>query len=237
MSDAREQFSGDPAQPPAGVDASIWSMAMAGDATAQFQVAQAFQNEPADPVRAAEWYRKAAEQGHPLAQSKLGLLYASGDGLPQDDVEAVFWCLKAAEQGIADAQLGLGYMYQCGRGVPQAYVEASEWYLKAADQGSVEAMYCLGALHDEIAHDYAEAATWYRPAAEKGHVGAQHRLGCLYWLGLGLTRDHSNAFFWFDVAASNTPVDDPRREEIVRDWQSAASRVPSLFRRHPGGAN
>jgi hypothetical protein len=53
--------------------------------------------------------------------------------------------------------------------------------------------------------------------------------GCLYSLGLGVPQDRAMAFFWVDAAASNTPVEDPKREEIVRDWQSAASRMPFSF--------
>ena len=45
------------------------------------------------------------------------------------------------------------HMYQFSRGVRLDHVDAYEWYLRAAEQGSVDAMYCLGALHDEIAHD------------------------------------------------------------------------------------
>ncbi|HTK85964.1 MAG TPA: tetratricopeptide repeat protein [Patescibacteria group bacterium] len=44
-----------------------------------------------DYVEAAEWYRKAADQGITKAQKELGSLYARGLGVPRDYEEAYFW--------------------------------------------------------------------------------------------------------------------------------------------------
>ena len=63
-----------------------------------------------DDTEAARWYLKAAEQGIPLAQYHLGMMYRKGEGVAQDDAEAARWLLKAAEQGIATAQFNLGVM-------------------------------------------------------------------------------------------------------------------------------
>jgi len=84
-----------------------------------------------------EW-RPLAEQGYVGAQTNLGWMYESGQGVPQDDTEAVRWYRLAAEQGDAAAQLSLGLRYTNGRGVPQDYVAAHMWYnLAAADGVSV----------------------------------------------------------------------------------------------------
>jgi len=76
---------------------------------------------------AVEWFRKAADQGHALAQYNLGSMYLSGQGVPQDYAEAVKWYRKAADQGFAPAQYNLGLMYDNGQGVPQDYVQAHKW--------------------------------------------------------------------------------------------------------------
>jgi TPR repeat protein len=47
---------------------------------------------------AATWYRKAADQGSFIAQSKLGLVYESGEGVAQDYVQAHIWMSLAASQ-------------------------------------------------------------------------------------------------------------------------------------------
>ena len=56
-----------------------------------------------DHVRAVEWWRKAANQGHAEAQSNLGVMYHKGDGISKDSVRAVEWWRKAANQGHARA--------------------------------------------------------------------------------------------------------------------------------------
>ena len=82
-----------------------------------------------------KWSRLAAEQGHAAAQSMLGVVYATGRGVPQDYVEAVKWTRLAAEQGSAPAQYNLGLMYAKGHGVPKDYVMAYKWWSLAAAQG------------------------------------------------------------------------------------------------------
>lgn len=88
---------------------------------------------PKEAVEAAQWFRRAADQGLAMAQNRLGFMYANGQGVPQDYSEAVSWFRKAAEQGLADAQHNLGMMYEKGHGVPQDDIEAVKWYRKAND--------------------------------------------------------------------------------------------------------
>jgi TPR repeat protein len=45
------------------------------------------------------WFRKAAEQGHPIAKLYLGVMYAEGRGVPQNYVLAHMWFSLAAKQG------------------------------------------------------------------------------------------------------------------------------------------
>jgi TPR repeat protein len=52
-------------------------------------------------AEATNWYRLAAEQGHALAQSSLGLRFANGLGAPQDLVQALMWLNLAAAHGDA----------------------------------------------------------------------------------------------------------------------------------------
>jgi len=56
-----------------------------------------------DEVQAAQWYRKAAEQGNAMAQYQLGMMYALGQGVKKDDEESQQWLRKAADQGYRQA--------------------------------------------------------------------------------------------------------------------------------------
>ena len=79
--------------------------------------------------------RKKAERGHDRAQYKLGVMYATGEGVPEDHREAVKWFRKAAEQGVSEAQYNLGLMYSLGKGVLEDYVKAYAWTILASAQG------------------------------------------------------------------------------------------------------
>jgi hypothetical protein len=106
---------------------------------------------PMDDAEAVKWYRKAAEQGYPLAQTRLGYCYDENTGVagpfgpvilpfpsvPKDMVEAVKWYRKAAEQGDPMAQNSLGDCYARGQGVPKDEVEAEKWYRKAAYESAI----------------------------------------------------------------------------------------------------
>ena len=52
-----------------------------------------------DSAKAAEWYRKAAEQGLGSAQYHLGRCYEGGHGVTKDLTKAAEWYQKAADKG------------------------------------------------------------------------------------------------------------------------------------------
>jgi len=49
--------------------------------------------------QAADWMRKAAEQGLPQAQLQLALLLRDGQGVPQDKAQAYVWMLLSSRAG------------------------------------------------------------------------------------------------------------------------------------------
>lgn len=88
----------------------------------------------ADRSDAAEVKRimERAERGDARAQAILGLMYASGRGVPQSYDMAVAWYLQSAEQGDPDGQYLLGLMYDKGFGVKMDVVKAYKWLNLAA---------------------------------------------------------------------------------------------------------
>ena len=54
-------------------------------------------------IEAAKWFRRAADQGHSLAQAYLGLSYVTGLGVQQDNIHAYMWLSLAAARGDQDA--------------------------------------------------------------------------------------------------------------------------------------
>ena len=52
-----------------------------------------------DTKLAAEWYQKAAAQGHTIAQRNLAMMYLYGNGLQKNKVHALAWYNIIASQG------------------------------------------------------------------------------------------------------------------------------------------
>jgi TPR repeat protein len=80
-----------------------------------------------------EWL-SLAENGNPVAQYNLSLLYRHGKSRPIDLQTAASWCLKAANGGFARAQYEIAGMYEAGQGVDKNVIEAHKWYSLAAGQ-------------------------------------------------------------------------------------------------------
>jgi uncharacterized protein len=157
-----------------------------------------------DHTRAVRLFRPLAEQGLARAQSHLGEMYRTGEGVTQDYQEALMWYRKAAEQGDAWAQYNLGLMYYFGQGIPQDYQEALKWYRQVAERGFARAQYNLGMMYYEgkgVSQDYQEALTYYRAAAKQGLASAQGSLGLMYHEGNGVSQDYQEALKWYREAA------------------------------------
>jgi len=88
-----------------------------------------------DTAASAHWLLRAAELGHPGAQTKLGFLYGAGQGVQQSDFEALKWTHMAANQGDVDAQYNLAVMYRDGQGVVADPELALKWFREAANNG------------------------------------------------------------------------------------------------------
>jgi TPR repeat protein len=114
-----------------------------GDAEAQFNLGVKFAREGAaqDYAQAAQWYRKAADQSHSLAQFNLAIMYAAGQGMPRDNAKSMVWMQKAADQGDAGAQFNIGMKHHRAsldglpEAAPESRIQAYKWLQLAAAQG------------------------------------------------------------------------------------------------------
>jgi len=123
---------------------------------------------PKDAGKAAEWYRKAAEQGDAPAAARLGSMYWIGEGVPRDPEQAAKWYELGASKGNALAQVGIGYMSMQGSGTPVDFKVAADWFAKSAGQGDASAMLALGTLFElgkGVPKDVVQAYKWYALAA------------------------------------------------------------------------
>lgn len=97
-------------QPSAQTPEALEARAAGGSIVAQRQLAAAYLRGSGvgrDPVRAAQWYRKAAVQGDAESQYVLSGMYFKGVGVPRDPSVAMQWLRRAAAQGHSRAQAQL----------------------------------------------------------------------------------------------------------------------------------
>jgi TPR repeat protein len=162
------------------VQARAWleKAAATDDPYALYALARAIEDSDgaaqADPVRAADLYRRAAEKGHPLAALRYGLALSGGDGVKRDPLAAQHWLLAAQNDGVPEAALALGDM--TARTPP------------SRDKA-------------ETAKVLQSAIAWYTIAANAGVPSAQFKLGNAFYVGAGAPQDISQAVFWYDRAA------------------------------------
>ena len=132
-----------------------------------------------DYVKAAKFYQQAADQGHAMAQHRLGVLYINGQGVAQSDVRAADEFGKAAKQGLPIAQYYLGVLYQHGRGVVKSKQRAAELFRVAADQDVPAAQYSLALLYfygQGLPQSKEVAIIWLKKAAALGDLNALAQL-------------------------------------------------------------
>jgi TPR repeat protein len=153
------------------------SSARAGDAEAQYNLGRIYHHGigvKQNNTEAADWYRRAAEQGHSDAQNSLGMLLVADQ---RDYPGAAQWFALAARQGNADAQYNLGVIYYSGLGVN--YEFAAHWFQLAAQQGHVQAQRDLGKMYERgqgAIPDDVKAYKWLKLAQLRNDKDAENEL-------------------------------------------------------------
>lgn len=111
-------------------------------------------------LHSLNFFRMAADQGHPEAQFEVGQMFAQGLGVVQQFEEAARWYLLAAKQGHAKAQFHLGFLYAHGQGVEQDYEKAYQWYRISEQCGYPLAQKNVALIGKRLDPGEREMATW-----------------------------------------------------------------------------
>lgn len=164
----------------------------------------------------------AAEGGHPIAQWRLGRMYADGDGVARDDLRAFDYFSRIANQHaedspqapqaqiVANAFVALGRYYRDG--IPNSRVRsdrerAREMFQYAATYfGNADAQYNLARMYlDGVSgqRDPKYAARWLAQAAQKGQFQAQALLGQMLFNGDLVPKQAARGLMWLTLARDN----------------------------------
>ncbi|MCZ6807784.1 MAG: tetratricopeptide repeat protein [Deltaproteobacteria bacterium] len=156
---------------------SVWLRAQLGGADSQLKLAYAYgtgNGVEIDQEKAAEWYRRAAEQGDPRGQIALAARYDVGRGVPVDVAAATQWYERSASSGNAIAQFAMAKRFREGKGAPQDNVRSAMWlilsdrYAASLREGAVLLEALRAALSEEQLAEARRIANDWRIA----HPGA-----------------------------------------------------------------
>ena len=194
---------------------------------------------PTDRVKALEY---AAEDGHAIAQWKLGRMYAAGDGVARDDMRAFEYFSRLARDhaednpslpesaAVANAFVELARYYL--NGIPNSLKpdpdRAREMlYYAASYFGSADAQFDLGKLYLKAANatpnDYTYGARWLGLAAQKGQRQAQAMLGQMLFNGDRLPPQRARGLMWMALACDGATADEAWIKESYAQALSRAS--------------
>ncbi|MGZ5904296.1 MAG: tetratricopeptide repeat protein [Reyranella sp.] len=222
------------------IQARAWleKAAVSGDPQALYTLGRALSESAgqavADPVRAADLYRRAAEKGNALAGLRYGLALSEGNGVKRDPVAAQRWLIQAQESGIPEAALAMGDMAARtpatrDKATNEKIVQSAlSWYQGAANAGVPSAQFKLANAYFAgvgLPRDPAQALLWYSRAAQQGLPQAQHAVGIMLIGGVAGTADPVEGYKWLLLAEKGGHPD----SRVVRE--KAAEQIAEPDRR------
>jgi len=184
----------------------------------------------------------AAEDGHPVAQWKLGRMYAAGDGVVRDDLRAFDYFSRIAKDHaednptapqsaiVANAFVALARYYLSG--IPNSSVKSDPdraremLYYAASYFGSADAQYDLARLYlkanNATPNELTYGTRWLGLAAQKGQRQAQVLLGQMLFNGDRLPPQRARGLMWMALASDGATGDEAW---IKESYAQAVSRA------------
>src|ERR1700730_9287242 len=192
----------DIAPPDVATAIKFCKVASAASRRALYELGRAYAAHPQLP-EAIGAYRKAADKGSTAAMGELGVLLATGSGVPKDEAQARKLFERAAEAGNPRGVTNLAAL-SGGGGAPSDPARARALLAKAAETNA-EAQYQLGLMMGDGtggAKDDAGARNLFEKAAAQNHPGALERMGAFTQDGRGGPKDSSAAKAYYERAAA-----------------------------------
>ena len=150
----------------------------------------------ADPVRAADLYKKSCDGGEALGCIALAQAYAGGVGVQKDPARAAKLYEQACKGGTVDACVTVGLNYLQGTGVEKDGARGLKMVKDACDDGLLNGCRISGWAYETgtgVAKDDAQAMSIYTVACEKHDATSCYNLGGMVLDGRGATKDSDRA--------------------------------------------
>jgi TPR repeat protein len=169
-----------------------------------------------DPLKAMQWYKRAATLGDTPAMYKMGMILLKGLlGQPKNPREALSWLKRAAERADEDnphALHELGLLYESA--APNDAIIRDENYsrqlfMQAAELGYKYSQFRLGSAYEYgmlgCPVDARQSIAWYSRAATQGEHQSELALSGWYLTGAEglIQQSDTEAYLWARKAASS----------------------------------
>jgi uncharacterized protein len=191
---------------------------------------------PLDDIKAAKWYKLAADRGDRDAMFALAIFHVSRRGGLHDRAEAARLFASAAKLGNAAAAYDLGLLYLEGQQFPQDFTRAAELFKAAAQQGNAEAQYALATLYKDgkgVEKNLTEAARLLAAASLAENLDAQVEYAIALFNGTGIAKDEAKAAALFRKAAlRGSPIAQNRLARLLSVGHGAAINPTEAIKWH-----
>jgi hypothetical protein len=147
--------------------------------------------EGGDRAGAIQLALQAAQAGNPLAQMRLGLIFARGEGTAANPAASLRWFRAAAAQNEPESEYELGLIYEYGQSGDYARFGAND--------------------------DWDAAARYWRASAEQGWSLGEYAMGRAYQYGIGVPVSPRDALYWYDRAAAQGHAQAAYFAKYIRD--------------------
>lgn len=144
-----------------------------------------------DLEKAFSLYFKSANSGDMVAANNLSNCYHNGIGTQENPNEALIWKEKVANSNNAEAQFTLAEWYFNGYGTDKNLEKALCWFVKS------ECDDC-----DQI-KDVNDCIIYIKEKVNEVDPFYQYLFAKCYEYGVGLSKDKSEAEFWYKASADN----------------------------------
>lgn len=133
---------------------------------------------PVNYERALHYSVRAAEKGHPVAQTNMGQIYLRGLGVEKDREKAMGYLEKAMDQGFMKSFRYAGIYYaESGQ-----FSTAAAFYEMGAQRGDITSQFLLGQCYEDgvgVEQNIEKAIHWYRISARRGDEIARPAMDAL----------------------------------------------------------
>lgn len=148
---------------------------------------------------AYDWYLKAAEKGHFMAQRQLVQYYSMGRLTVPDYTRALYWAMQSYDNNDFNAWRNLSWLSNSTAKYLQNDTEAEQQWQEARQRTWTPVM--LFVMNQEFEFDEgvlsaAEFLAWVEKKAKDGDAVGMALLARMYFLGMMVEQDYVQAYAW-----------------------------------------